>query len=64
MYFSDYKVQNYIEWMDVRECNVTFAYVRPDRQTRTTEMRQITLMSRTRLPSNMTALGIEPESRG
>ena len=49
-------------WM--REFNVTFASVRPNRQAGTTVMRRTALVARMKLPSNMAATGIEPGSRG
>ena len=49
-------------WM--REFNVTFASVRPNRKAGTTIMRLMALVTRMKLPSNMAAPGIEPWSRG
>ena len=48
-------------WM--REFNATFAWVRPNRQARTTVMRWMALVARIKLPSNMAAPEIEPWSR-
>ena len=44
----------------MREFNVTFAWVRPNRRTGTTVMMQVALVARIKLPSNMVAPWIEP----
>ena len=48
----------------MREFNVTFAYVRPNKQAGTMVMRWMALVARMKLPSIMAAPGIEPGSRG
>ena len=47
-------------WMG--EFNVTFAWVRPNRQAGTMAMRQMALVARMKLSSNMAEPGIEPKS--
>ena len=47
-------------WM--REFNVTFAQVRPNRQAGTMVMRRMALVTRMKLSPNMAAQGIEPVS--
>ena len=49
-------------WM--RDFNIAFAQVRPNRQAGTTVMRQMALAARLKLQTNMAAPGIEPGSRG
>ena len=46
-----------------KELNATFIQVKPNRQAGKIVMRQIALVSRIKLFSNMTAPGIEPGSR-